>query len=215
MDVRRVTDDFSVSPQIAPGDLATLRDQAFALVINNRPDGEEPGQPSGAQIEAAAHEAGLNYRAIPVAGGFAEPQVAEMAEAITNASGPVFALCRSGTRSTLLWALAQGREWIPPHEDGELAAELERVGTSASPAVLGLAARAGERAEVDLHLRLRPGLTAEQVSAVVQLVTQGLGGSQLVAERISSMRSGVASPCGLRNVLTPIKGYEPSCFLCS
>ena len=60
----------------------------------------------------------------------------------------------------------------------------ERVGTSASPAVLGLAARAGERAEVDLHLRLRPGLTAEQVSAVVQLVTQGLGGSQLVAERM-------------------------------
>ena len=54
--------------------------------------------------------------------------------------------------------------------------------------MLGLAARAGERAEVDLHLRLRPGLTAEQVSAVVQLVTQGLGGSQLVAERISSMR---------------------------
>lgn len=89
---------------------------------------------------------------------------------------------------SVLWALAQGREWIPPHEDGELAAELERVGTSASPAVLGLAARAGERAEVDLHLRLRPGLTAEQVSAVVQLVTQGLGGSQLVAERISSMR---------------------------
>ncbi|OFT63841.1 hypothetical protein HMPREF3159_02330, partial [Brachybacterium sp. HMSC06H03] len=89
---------------------------------------------------------------------------------------------------SVLWALAQGREWIPPHEDGELAAELERVGTSASPAVLGLAARAGERAEVDLHLRLRPGLTAEQVSAVVQLVTQGLGESQLVAERISSMR---------------------------
>ncbi|WP_341856801.1 SseB family protein [Brachybacterium sp. GPGPB12] len=58
---------------------------------------------------------------------------------------------------SVLWALAQGREWIPPHEDGELAAELERVGTSASPAVLGLAARAGERAEVDLHLRPRPG----------------------------------------------------------
>lgn len=89
---------------------------------------------------------------------------------------------------SVLWALAQGREWIPPHEDPELAAELERVGTSASPAVLGLAARAGERAEVDLRLRLRPGLTAEQVSAVVQLVTGALGASQLVAERISSMR---------------------------
>jgi hypothetical protein len=89
---------------------------------------------------------------------------------------------------SVLWALAQGRQWIPPHEDGELAAELERIGTAAAAEVLGLAARAGERAEVDLHLRLRPGLTAEQVSAVVGGVTQGLGASQLVAERISSMR---------------------------
>ena len=89
---------------------------------------------------------------------------------------------------SVLWALAQGREWIPPHEDAELAAELERVGIAASPAVLGIAARAGERAEVDLHLRLRPGLTAEQVSAVVQAVTQALGASRLVAERISSMK---------------------------
>ena len=54
--------------------------------------------------------------------------------------------------------------------------------------MLGLSARAGESAEVDLHLRLRPGLTAEQVSAVVGQVTQALGSSQLVAERISSMR---------------------------
>lgn len=89
---------------------------------------------------------------------------------------------------SVLWALAQGREWIPPHEDPELAAELERLGTGASPEVRGLAARAGRSAEVDLHLRLRPGLTAEQVSGVVQAVTQALGASQLVAERISSMK---------------------------
>ena len=89
---------------------------------------------------------------------------------------------------SVLWALGQGREWIPPHEDPQLAEELERLGTSASAEVLGLSARAGESAEVDLHLRLRPGLTAEQVSAVVGQVTQALGSSQLVAERISSMR---------------------------
>ena len=89
---------------------------------------------------------------------------------------------------SVLWALGQGREWIPPHEDPQLAEELERLGTSASAEVRGLSARAGRSAEVDLHLRLRPGLTAEEVSAVVSQVTQALGASQLVAERISSMR---------------------------
>jgi hypothetical protein len=89
---------------------------------------------------------------------------------------------------SVLWALGQGREWIPPHEDPQLAEELERLGTSASAEVRGLSARAGGSAEVDLHLRLRPGLTAEEVSAVVSQVTQALGASQLVAERISSMR---------------------------
>lgn len=89
---------------------------------------------------------------------------------------------------SVLWALAQGREWIPPHQDPELSAVLERLGSEASPQVLGLVARAGERAEVDLHLRLRPGLTAEQVRAVVDAVTARLGAEELVAERISSLR---------------------------
>lgn len=114
MDIRRVTDRYSVSPQIAPGDLASLRDRGFALVINNRPDGEEPGQPAAEEIEAAALAAGIAYLAIPVAGGFSQAQVAEMADAIAGADGPVFAFCRTGTRSTLLWALAQASEGANP-----------------------------------------------------------------------------------------------------
>lgn len=89
---------------------------------------------------------------------------------------------------SVLWALAQGREWIPPHEDAELASALQRLGTEASPQVIDLLAQAGERAEVDLHLRLRPGLTAPQVREVVDAVTTALGAEQLVAERISSLR---------------------------
>lgn len=89
---------------------------------------------------------------------------------------------------SVLWALAQGRDWIPPHEDPELAAELERIGAEASDQVLGLSARAGEQTEVNLHLRLRPGLTAPQVQEVVGAVTTRLGASPLVAERISSLR---------------------------
>ncbi|MDN5821353.1 MAG: SseB family protein [Brachybacterium sp.] len=89
---------------------------------------------------------------------------------------------------SVLWALAQGREWLPPHLDPELARVLDRVGREASAEVHGLAARAGERSEVDLHLQLRPGLTAEEVRAVVDAVTARLGGEEIVAERISSLR---------------------------
>ena len=89
---------------------------------------------------------------------------------------------------SVLWALAQGREWIPPHEDPELAAALERVGRDASEQVISLAARDGERAEVDLHLQLRPGLTAPEVRTVVDAVTARLGTEEIVAERISSLR---------------------------
>ena len=89
---------------------------------------------------------------------------------------------------SVLWALAQGREWIPPHQDPELAETLQRIGAGSSDQVTGLTARAGERAEVDLHLQLRPGLTAAEVRTVVDAVTARLGEEQIVAVRISSLR---------------------------
>ncbi|WP_394215184.1 SseB family protein [Brachybacterium vulturis] len=89
---------------------------------------------------------------------------------------------------SVLWALAQGREWLPPHLDPELGRALERLGHEASVEVRALTARAGERAEVDLHLQLRPGLTAEEVRSVVDAVTARLGAEEIVAERISSLR---------------------------
>lgn len=88
---------------------------------------------------------------------------------------------------SVLWALAQGRAWIPPHEDPDLAVVLDRIAGEVA-AVTGLRARPGERKEVDLQLRLVPGLTAEQVRAVVDEITARLGAEQLVAERISSLR---------------------------
>jgi uncharacterized protein (TIGR01244 family) len=95
-----------VSGQIAPEEIASL---GVTTLINNRPDGEEPGQPSSDVIAAAAEAAGIDYRHIPVAGGIAQPQVAQMADALAQARGPVLAFCRSGTRSTYLWALARAR----------------------------------------------------------------------------------------------------------
>jgi len=109
--------------QVTPEDIANAKAEGFAALINNRPDGEQPGQPTGAEIEAAAKANGLAYTAIPVDhSGFREDQVAAMAEALENAPGPVLAFCRSGTRSTFLWALARARLGDDPDELVEKAA---------------------------------------------------------------------------------------------
>ncbi len=104
---RRVTDSLSVSPQIAVDDLERAAREGFVLVINNRPDDEEPGQPAGAQIEAAAKAAGLDYVHIPVRGGPSNDQVEAVRRAVEGAEGPVLAFCRSGTRSIITWSLGQ------------------------------------------------------------------------------------------------------------
>uniref|UniRef100_B0SYW7 Beta-lactamase hydrolase-like protein phosphatase-like domain-containing protein n=1 Tax=Caulobacter sp. (strain K31) TaxID=366602 RepID=B0SYW7_CAUSK len=104
---RRVTDSLSVSPQIAIDDLSRAAEEGFVLVINNRPDDEEPGQPSSAQIEAAAKAAGLAYAHIPVRGGPTHDQVEAVRRAVEGADGPVLAFCRSGTRSIVTWSLGQ------------------------------------------------------------------------------------------------------------
>ncbi|MBA4792239.1 MAG: TIGR01244 family phosphatase [Phenylobacterium sp.] len=108
-DFRRVTDQFSVSPQIAPADVAAAAAQGFVLIVNNRPDGEDPAQPSGAEIEAAAKAAGLGYVAIPVRGGPTAEQVAALRETVEAADGPVLAFCRSGTRCIVTWSLGQAQ----------------------------------------------------------------------------------------------------------
>ena len=107
---RTLDPSISVFGQIEPEDVAAAKEQGFTAIINNRPDNEQPGQTTGAEIEVAAKAAGLDYVAIPVDhSGFAEWQVAAMTDALEQASGPVLAFCRSGTRSTFLWALARHR----------------------------------------------------------------------------------------------------------
>ncbi|HEX8526674.1 TIGR01244 family sulfur transferase [Allosphingosinicella sp.] len=93
--------------QIHPTEIARLAADGFTLIVNNRPDGEDPDQPAGAAIEAAAAAAGLDYRHIPVSGGINGDDVLAMAEALGGAQGKVLAFCRAGIRSTFLWALAR------------------------------------------------------------------------------------------------------------
>jgi uncharacterized protein (TIGR01244 family) len=108
--IRRIDDHISVAPQIQPEDLAAIAAAGFTAIVNNRPDDEDAGQPSGAAIRAAAEAAGLAYSAIPVTqSGFSHPQIDAMAAALAASPGPVLAYCRSGTRSCNLWALAAAK----------------------------------------------------------------------------------------------------------
>lgn len=109
MQLRQLDSGTFVAGQIAPDDVPGLAARGIALIVNNRPDGEERGQPAGAAIEAAARAAGVDYLFLPVAGGVSERQIDVMASALEGADGPVLAFCRSGTRSTFLWALARAR----------------------------------------------------------------------------------------------------------
>ncbi len=108
MEIKRINDRISVSPQISVEDVAALRAAGFTTIVNNRPDGESPDQPDGASIEAAARAAGLAYHAIPLGRDGVSPDMVEKTRAVLEGSnGPVLAYCRSGTRSTTLWALSQ------------------------------------------------------------------------------------------------------------
>ena len=104
---RQVDERMLVSGQIQPEDVQAAVDAGVTMIVNNRPDGEQPGQPAGAEIEAAARAAGLDYRHIPVAGGLSPDLVQAMAEALDAADGKVLGFCAAGTRSTYLWALAR------------------------------------------------------------------------------------------------------------
>ncbi|MFN3724792.1 MAG: TIGR01244 family sulfur transferase [Allosphingosinicella sp.] len=104
--MRRLENGMFVDGQISPDDVPGLAAQGIALIVNNRPDGEEPGQPGGAEIEAAAEAAGIAYRFIPISQ--LTPEAIEATrEALDEAKGPVLAFCKSGTRSTYVWALAR------------------------------------------------------------------------------------------------------------
>ena len=109
-DFRTLSAGYSVAPQISIEDIAEAKAQGFAMVVNNRPDGEEPSAPQGEHISTAAAAEGLAYAAIPVGqAGFSHAQLDALDAVLAGATGPVLAYCRSGTRSTHLWALARVR----------------------------------------------------------------------------------------------------------
>lgn len=115
-DIRTVTGSFSTAPQLRPEDMEEAAARGFVLVINNRPDGEAPDQPTSVQMAAAARAAGLEYLHIPVRGGPGPSEVELVREAVAAADGPVLAFCRSGTRSIVAWARGRAEEGMPREE---------------------------------------------------------------------------------------------------
>jgi len=106
MQLHPLSKDLSVTTQIAVADIAALAALGFRSIINNRPDSEEAGQPTNATLAAAAKQAGLDYRHIPVVSGQLQgSQVTAFAAALAGMPAPVLAFCRTGTRSSTLWAL--------------------------------------------------------------------------------------------------------------
>lgn len=108
-DFRRVTDDFTTAPQISLADVAEAARLGFRTIISNRPDGEEPGQPTAAEVAAAAQAAGLAFHHIPVRGAPTAEQVEATQAVLQDAAEPVLAFCRSGTRSIVTWSLSQAQ----------------------------------------------------------------------------------------------------------
>lgn len=108
MNITRLAPSYSVSPQIQPEEMAALKAAGFRCIVNNRPDHEEPGQPTSAVIEAAAGRLGLAYRFIPVEPGTLDDADAlALSETVASAGGPVLAFCRTGNRSAKLWERSQ------------------------------------------------------------------------------------------------------------
>jgi uncharacterized protein (TIGR01244 family) len=118
--IRQLDDRTLVSGQIAPDEVAGLADQGITVLVNNRPDGEEPDQPLAADIEAAAEQAGIAYRFVPIIRGIGPADVEAMQEALRDAAGgKMLAFCRSGTRSAFACALAHREQGASAEEVSE------------------------------------------------------------------------------------------------
>lgn len=105
--IHKLDEKTSVSGQIQPADIPRLKTSGITMIICNRPDGEEPGQPTVAQVQDCAEAEGLEFRHVPIIRGIGPSDVEAMQEALDAAPGKLLAYCRSGNRSALTWAVAR------------------------------------------------------------------------------------------------------------
>ena len=129
--IRQLDDRILVSGQIRPEDVAALANEGVTMILNNRPDGEEPGQPLAATIEDAAEQAGIAYRFVPILRGIGPADVDCIQQALREAGdGKLLAYCRSGSRSALACGLAMREEGMSAEE---VQRRLSEAGFEAGP----------------------------------------------------------------------------------
>ncbi len=142
MDLRKITDAFSVSPQIEVADVPAIKEAGFRAILCNRPDGEDAGQPDIAVIEAAAQAAGLEFRAVPiVSGALTEANVDDFNAALAEMPAPVLAYCRSGTRCTTMWSISQ----IDRMPEGQIVSAAADAGYDMRGIVAQMSGQRGDR----------------------------------------------------------------------
>ena len=129
--LRQLDDKTLISGQIRPEDMAELKRHGVTMIVNNRPDEEDQGQPPGRDIEAAARAAGIDYRFVPIFRGIGPADAQAMQEAEqASGEGKMLAYCRSGTRSGLAWAIGKNEQGMPREELERCAA---RAGIDLTP----------------------------------------------------------------------------------
>lgn len=129
--IRELDSGVLVSGQIAPHEVAGLVQQGVTVLVNNRPDGEEAGQPQAVEIQDAAAAAGIAYHFVPIIRGIGPADVETMQQALRQAQGgKLLAFCRSGMRSALAISLAKREEGASVEEVRE---SLERAGLDPGP----------------------------------------------------------------------------------
>ncbi len=108
--MRALSEDVFVAGQIGPDQIALLKEQGIATIINNRPDFEAPSQPKSDELKSQIEAAGLNYAFLPMAGGLSSELIEQSVSAFKSLPRPILAFCASGTRSTALWGFAHVKE---------------------------------------------------------------------------------------------------------
>lgn len=130
MNLHKLDDQLSVAGQITPDDVAALAEAGFTMLVANRPDNEQPGQPPMAAIADAAREHGMAWHYLPVqSGNVTDDDADQFSPLLEEADGPILAFCRSGMRCSALWALSRAET----HDADELLTIAGQAGYDLTP----------------------------------------------------------------------------------
>ncbi|WP_212523453.1 bifunctional protein tyrosine phosphatase family protein/NAD(P)/FAD-dependent oxidoreductase [Actibacterium sp. MT2.3-13A] len=114
MEIKPIAPSFAASPQIRPADVARAVQAGYKTIVCNRPDGEADDQPPAAEIAEAARAAGVEFRYLPIKPGqFTDDLIRSFEDVLSTCKGPILAYCRTGTRSSTLWALTRAKMLSP------------------------------------------------------------------------------------------------------